>query len=164
MTGGSESWLSWVFKFANFAILVAILVKYAGKPFNDYFANKHQQIKEKVDEAGKLFEEAKALKTQYETKYARLDEEIEAFKKAVLEETENEKKKILDEASEFASRIREQAKITYEQEIREVKNRIKEDLARLTIEKAQKLVMEKLTKDDHNKMVEEFIEKLRSLN
>jgi len=36
MTAGSESWLSWAFKIFNFALLVAILVKFAGKPLKDY--------------------------------------------------------------------------------------------------------------------------------
>jgi len=109
-------------------------------------------------------EEAEALKAQYERKLSQLDNEIEAFKKVVIEEAQKEKQKIIDEATEFASRIREQARIAYEQEMKDAMNTIKEEIARLTMERAEKLIAEKLTKEDHNTMVGDFIEKLRSMN
>jgi F-type H+-transporting ATPase subunit b len=79
-------------------------------------------------------------------------------------EVENEKAKIVAEAAQFASKMKEQARLTYEQELKEVKNKIKEDIAQLTIEGAGKLIAEKISKPDHEKMIEDFIVKLRSLN
>ncbi|OPY72742.1 MAG: ATP synthase subunit b, sodium ion specific [Syntrophorhabdus sp. PtaU1.Bin050] len=164
MAGGSESWLSWVFKVVNFGILVAILVKFAGKPLKDYLQSRSAAIRDRMEEGDRLFREADALKTEYEARLASLDQQIESFKKTILAETERERKKILDEAEVFASRIKEQAALTYEQEIREVKSKIKEEIARLTMEHAEKLVLEKFDQKDHDRLVEEFIEKLRSLN
>jgi F-type H+-transporting ATPase subunit b len=161
---GSESWLSWVFKIVNFVVLVGLLVKFGGKPLKEYLANRHKTVKEKVEEADRRFKEAEALKAQYESRLAGLDEEISSFKKAVMEETEREKKKMLDDAEAFSLRIREQAKATYEQEMRDIRGKIKEEIARLTVEKAEQLVREKLGRTDHDKLVDEFIEKLRSLN
>jgi F-type H+-transporting ATPase subunit b len=164
MTQGGESLLDWVFKFLNFAVLVGLLIKFGGKPLKDYLQNRHNTIKTKIDEANKTVEEAEALKAQYERKLSQLDDEIEAFKKVVVEEAQKEKQKIIDEATEFASRIREQARIAYEQEMKDAMNTIKEEIARLTMERAEKLIAEKLTKEDHNRMVGDFIEKLRSMN
>ncbi len=164
MAGGSESLLSWVFKFINFFVLVGILIKFAGKPLKEYLQSRHNAIKNKLEEAERMFKEAESLKSEYEKKIAKLDDEVEAFKKNVMAEAEKEKKKILDEAKELTVRIKEQARLTYEQEAKEAIGRIKEEIARQTIEKAEKIVMEKLTKDDHNRMVGEFIEKLRSMN
>jgi F-type H+-transporting ATPase subunit b len=161
---GSESWLSWVFKLVNFGVLVAILVKFAGKPLKSYLANRHKAVKEKVEEAERRFRDAEDLKAEYDAKLATLDEEIAAFKKIVMEETEKEKKKMLDDAEVFASRIRQQAKATYEQEMRDISGKIRAEIARLTIEKAEKLVTEKIGRKDHDKLVDDFIEKLRSLN
>ena len=42
--------------------------------------------------------------------------------------------------------------------------RIKEEISRLTMEKAEQLITEKITQSDHDKLVEEFIVKLRSMN
>ena len=164
MTGGSESIWSWVFKFVNFIVLAGILVKFAGKPLKEYLENRHRTIKNKLEEAERMLREAEALRVEYEKKIAKLDEEVAAFKETVVAQAEKEKKKILDEAAYLASKIKEQAKLTYEQEAKEAIDKIKEEIARQTIEKAEKIVMEKLTKDDHNRMVGEFIEKLRSMN
>jgi F-type H+-transporting ATPase subunit b len=164
MTAGSESWLSWVFKIFNFAVLVAILVKYAGKPLKNYLQKRSADVREKLDEADRLFKEADALKNEYQARLAKLDGEIEAFKKSVQEDTEKEKNKIIAEATEFARRIKEQASITYQQEIRVMTSKIKEEIAKLTMERAEKLIVEKYNAKDDERMVDEFIQKLRSLN
>jgi F-type H+-transporting ATPase subunit b len=164
MTQGGESLLSWAFKFFNFAVLIAIIVKFAGKPLKNYLQNRHRAIKEKLEEANSMVQEAEKLKAEYEGRLAKLDDELAVFKKTMMDDAQREKQKILAEANEFAARIREQARITYEQELREATGKIKEEIARLTMERAEKLVKEKLTKDDHNVMVDDFIEKIRSLN
>jgi F-type H+-transporting ATPase subunit b len=164
MTVGGESLWSIAFRFLNFAVLLAILIKFAGKPLKNYLANRHNAIKEKIEETNRMLDEAEKLKRTYEEKLSRLDEEIATFKKTIMGEVENEKAKIVAEAAQFASKMKEQARLTYEQELKEVKNKIKEDIAQLTIEGAGKLIAEKISKPDHEKMIEDFIVKLRSLN
>ncbi len=164
MTGGSESWLSWVFKLVNFGILVAVLVKFLGKPFKAFFANRANAVKTKVEEARKALEEAESLKKMYEEKLAKLDEEIAEFRKGVVEKTERERTRILKDAEAQAARIKEQAVLTYEQESREVSTRIKAEIAKLTIDRAEGLVKERITRADHDVMIEDFIQKVRSSN
>jgi len=164
MTGGSESWLSWVFKLANFAVLLGVLIKFGSKPLKDYFINKHKIVKDRIEEADRMFKEAQELKAAYESKFKNLDKEMEGFRKAILEDAEKEKKKIMDEAMGLAAKLKEQAMLTYTQEAKEISGRIKEEVVKLTMDQAEKLVKERLTKEDHNKMVEEFIEKMGSLN
>lgn len=164
MTGGGESLWSIALKFFNFAVLLALLIKLAGKPLKNYLANRHNEVKEKIDETNRVLAEAETLKATYEAKLTKLDEEIEAFKKTVMSEVEKEKAKIIAEATQFADKTKEQARLTYEQELKDAKKKIKEDIARLTIEGAEKLIVEKINKTDHEKMIEDFIVKLRSLN
>lgn len=164
MSADSGSWLDWAFKIFNFAVLVAILVKFASKPLINFLRSRSTGVQSKLDEADKLFKEAEVLKNEYQERLSKLDGEIEAFKKTVQEDTEKEKNKILAEATEFANRIKEQANITYQQELREMKSKIKEEIAKLTMARAEKLIVEKYNSKDHEQIVDEFIEKLRSLN
>jgi F-type H+-transporting ATPase subunit b len=158
-----ETW-KWILKAANFLILVGILVKYGTKPFKDFLLSRHNKVKDKIDEANKLMAEAEAIRSEYAAKLSKLDQEIEAFKANVLEETKKETEKVLEEARSFAAKIEEQARLTYEQEKREISGRIREEIARLALEKAERIVTDKVSKSDNDKMIEEFIEKLRSLN
>jgi len=46
MTVGGESLWSIAFRFLNFAVLLAILIKFAGKPLKNYLANRHNARKD----------------------------------------------------------------------------------------------------------------------
>ncbi len=164
MAPGGESIWSVLIKFLNFAVLVGLLIYFLGKPLKSYLAKRHDTVKTQLEESQKALSEAEALRTQYQEKLAKLEGEIEVFKKQTLQEAEAEKKKIIDEALSFATRIREQARLTAAQENKEVARRIKEEISRLTINEAEKLVSEKITQSDHDKLVEDFIVKLRSMN
>ena len=77
---------------------------------------------------------------------------------------EREKKKILDDARGLASRISEQARLAYEQEMKEALARVRAETARRTITAAERKVRETFRKEDHDRMVEEFSQKVRSIN
>ncbi len=164
MSGGHETWLSWVFKIVNFGVLVAVLVKFAGKPLHEFLVKRSKSVRDKIEESDRLLQEAEQLKAKYEEKLARLEGELEEYKRTSMAQAEFEKKRIIDEATAMAERIREQARLMYEQELREVQSRIRGEISRLTMQKARDLLTQKMTKADHDKMVEEFIDKLGSLN
>jgi F-type H+-transporting ATPase subunit b len=153
-----------VWQSLNFIVLLTILIKFGGKPLKTFLVNRHNAVQDKIEETNRMLDEAETLKRAYEMKLAGLDEEIATFKKNVMSEMENEKTKIIAEATQLASKMKDQARLSYEQELKEVKNKIKEDIAQLTIEGAGKLIAEKISKPDHEKMIEDFIVKLRSLN
>ena len=160
----AESPWSLLFKFINFAVMLGILLKFAAKPFKDFLRNRQAAIKEKVDEADRLLKEAESLKGTYQEKLARLDGEIETFRKWALEETEKEKAKILAEAHAMAGRIREQAQLAYDQELEDAMATVRAEIARRTLVTAEQTIRQIFKEEDHNKMVDEFIEKLRGRN
>ena len=160
----AESPWSLLFKFINFAVMLGILVKFAAKPFKDFLRNRQAAIKEKVDEADRLLKEAESLKGTYEEKLVKLDREIETFRKWALEEAEKEKAKILAEAHAMAGRIREQAQLAYDQELEDAMSTVRAEIARRTLVTAEQTIRQIFKEEDHNKMVDEFIEKLRGRN
>jgi F-type H+-transporting ATPase subunit b len=146
----------------NFAILIFIIVKFGKKPFKEYLKNRHETVKERIEEAERLLKEAQGVKALYVEKLSKLPEEIEAFRAHVLKEAETERTKILAEAQDLALRIREQARLAYEQEMRETLSRVRAEVAAHTIETAEEVVRERFTKDDHDRMVEDFIKNVGS--
>ena len=131
----SEGLLPIVFKFTNFGILVGVLYKYGSKPFKGYLQSRHSAVKDT----------------------------IETFRKSALDQIEQEKNRILGEATEFAARIREQATLAYEQEMKEAMARVRADIAARTIASAEKAVKDMFKKEDHDRLVEEFVEQVRRL-
>jgi F-type H+-transporting ATPase subunit b len=164
MAPGGESAWSLILKFFNFFVLVGLLIYFVGKPLKAYLLKRHNTVKTQLEETEKVLKDAQTLRAQYQERLDKLDGEIEVFKKETMQQAEAEKKKIIEEAHAFAERIREQARLTAEQENKDMARKIKEGISRLTMEKAQQLITEKITQSDHDKLVEEFIVKLRSLN
>ncbi len=157
-------WLTLVIQFINFGALVFALVYFLKKPLADFLQKRSLAVREKIDEAEKLISEAEEAKKLYEGRLAGLGAEIDSFHKSVLEEMEREKKKVLDEASALAARIRDQARLAYEQEIRETMTRVRAEIAQRTVKAAEDKVRASFGKADHDRMVEEFIDKVRSSN
>jgi F0F1-type ATP synthase membrane subunit b/b' len=81
-----------------------------------------------------------------------------------MAEMEKERSKILDEAQGLASRIREQARLAYEQELKEAMAKVRSEVSERTIKAAEATVREIFKKEDHDRMVEEFIRNVRSIN
>ena len=158
-----EPW-AFLVKLLNFAIMLGILVKFAAKPFKDFLQNRQNSVKEKVDEADRLLKEAESLKSNYESKLAGLDSEMEAFRKAAIEEAEKEKSRIVAEALALAERIRQQAQLAYDQEMKDAMSAVQAQIARRTLQAAETAVRQIFKEEDHNKMVDEFIESLRGQN
>jgi len=147
----------------NFAILLFIIVKFGKKPFKEYLKNRHETVKERIEEAERLLKEAQEVKALYTEKLEKLPGEIEAFRAQALKEAETERAKILAEAQELASRIREQARLAYEQEMKETLSRVRAEVVAHTIETAEEVVRERFTKEDHDRMVEDFITNVGSV-
>ncbi|MBP1729948.1 MAG: synthase subunit b [Deltaproteobacteria bacterium] len=157
----SEGPVSVLLKFVNFGVMVAILYKFAAKPFKDFLRNRQASVKDKLNESERLLAEARNLKTSYERRLAQLDQEIETFRKTALEEAEKEKARILAEARVMADRIREQAQLAYDQEMRDAMAGVRAEIASRTLVAAEKNIKELFKEEDHSRMVDEFIEKLR---
>ncbi len=156
-------WLQLLFQFINFAILVGVLVYFLKKPLKEYLLKRHDTVKEKIEEADRLLKEAEGAKKAYEEKLSGLEGEIEAFRASALAAMEGEKKKILDDARGLASRISEQARLAYEQEMKEAMAKVRAEIAGRTIAAAELKVRETFRKEDHDRMVGEFIQKVRSI-
>jgi F-type H+-transporting ATPase subunit b len=159
----TEPW-SFLLKLINFAVMLGILLKFAAKPLKDFLQNRRNSVKEKVDEADRLLKEAESLKSTYQAKLAGLDQEMEMFRRVAIEEAEQEKSKIVAEALAFADRIRQQAQLAYDQEMKDSMTAVQAQIARRTLQAAEAAVRQLFKEEDHIKMVDEFIEKLRGQN
>ena len=155
--------IAFLIQVVNFGILAWALVHFLRKPFKAYLVKRHDTVKERIEEAERLLKEAQQAKALYAERLAKLPEEIEAFRAIALKEAEAEKAKLLAEAQELASRIREQARLAYEQELKEALSRVRAEVASHTINAAEEVVRGRFTKEDHDRMVEDFIKNVGSV-
>lgn len=145
----------------TFALLIWILGKFAWKPIMKGLKEREESIDEALNAANKAREEMKELQFSNE----QLMKEAREERDVILREARQVKDKIIDEArekaNEEANRIIESAKETIEFEKMAALHEMKNELATLSIEIAEKIIREELTdKGRHKKLIDKLLQEV----
>ena len=146
----------------NFALLVFLLWYFARKPIGGYLQKRHNTIKNDLQEAAELRDQAREKLNEIEGKIKFLDDEVEKIKKGVAEDAEFEKSKIIEAANEEADRIIANAEATLDREIRRAKRKLESEAIDGALRVAEKLVREKLGDADRKRINENYISQITS--
>lgn len=156
---GVNPWTA-LFTFLNLIITFLVLKKFLFKPVKKMIEDRQKEIDDMYADAESSKAEAHKLQEQYE---AHLDsakaERDEILKNANLRAREQEQK-ILGEAAQKASAMKEKAQKDIEQDKKRALNEVKNEISGIAMEIASKVVEKEVRQQDHDVLVEEFIEKL----
>ena len=162
-------------KVFNFVVLVAIIYYLVKKGvlarllgmealhLGPYLKKRQESIKTALAEADKAKQEGEQKYQEYEERLANLDLEIKQLRQALIEEGEREKERIITEARQIGEKIKEQARLTAQQELKTAKRRVQDETASMTIELAEELLKKHLTPKDHERLVDDYIEHMKRL-
>lgn len=155
-SGGSHA-MELVWQAVNLVILLAVLVFFARKPIQTFFAERRQQIGTDLDDAAKLLEKAEARYAEWQRKLIDLDSELEQIKTDSHRRAQDDRELILAEAQASAERIHKNAVATIEQELRRAQAELRQEAALLATEIAERILSEKIEQGDRDRLVDEFI-------
>ncbi len=158
-----EVW-SLVWKATNFIILVVILYKLLAGLIRTFFNNRSLSIRNEIEEANRTKREAERRYEELRVRLENIDKEIEKMTDLFKDEGLAEKEKIIENARKDAEKIREQATRAIEQEVIKARAMIREEYAESIVEMAENLIKKRLTNEDQQQIVEEYIEKVVQLN
>jgi F-type H+-transporting ATPase subunit b len=162
-------------KVFNFVVLVAIIYYLVKKGvlarllgmealhLGPYLKKRQEAIKTALAEADKAKQEGERKYQEYEARLANLDLEIKQLRQTLIEEGEREKERIIAEARQIGEKIKEQAALTAQQELKMAKRRVQDETASMTIELAEELLKKHLTPKDHERLVDDYIEHMKRL-
>jgi len=147
----------------SFAILIWVLGKYAWKPIMKGLKEREESIDEALNLANKAREEMKELKFSNE----QLLKEAKGERDDILREARKVKESIIEEAREKANaeanRIVENAKEAIEYEKMAALTEMKNQLAKLSIEIAEKIIREELSsKDKHKALIDKMLKEVNN--
>jgi F-type H+-transporting ATPase subunit b len=142
----------------SFLFLLLILKKYAWKPVLKMLKERETKIEESLQQAEKAHEEMKQLKFSNEE----LLREAKNERDNILRDARVIREKLIEEArtkaTEEADRIVESAKESIKYEKLEALTDLKNQIALLSVDIAEKLIQQELSKDDkQNKLIEKFL-------
>jgi F-type H+-transporting ATPase subunit b len=151
-----------IWRTVNFLVFASILGYLLIKkfPVKDFFAQRSQEIAQTLSELeAKKLAAQKALK-EAEARLAEVAAERNQIIQHYMEEGQLEKAKIIEKAEMVASRIKDMAALSIAQETKKAVQGLKQEVANQATELAEKLIKEKITPADQQRLVDEYLEKV----
>ena len=117
-------------------------------------------IKEQLSELETKKEAAEKELAQYKEKLALLDKEAEKIVADYIQQGNDAKARILKEAESTAEKLEEKAKRNIEHEFKQAKLQLQSEIIEKALVEAEKKIIEKITSDDQDRLIDEYIEKV----
>jgi F-type H+-transporting ATPase subunit b len=158
---GSKPWVSTdTYRVMNFFVLAAALFFLLRKPASQALNARIQGIREQLSELEAKKKAAEKELNAYSKKLLLLDQETEKIVEDYVKQGKDAKAKILKEAESVAVKLEEHARRNIEQEFKRAKLQLQEDILESAIAKAEKLIASKITTDDQDRLVDEYLKKV----
>jgi F0F1-type ATP synthase membrane subunit b/b' len=144
----------------NFGILLIILGKWGAPAARKLAEERHDLIKNALDEAAKLRDQAAKKLSEYETRIKDVDSEIKALVDGIRKDAETDKARILEAAQAQAAQMKRDAEQRIAAEIELARAQLTAEVTAAAITATEKIVKDKATPDDQRKLVTSFISNL----
>jgi len=159
--GGTKGWVATdTYRVMNFVVLAAVLVILLRKPISQALKSRISGIQEQLSELEEKKKAAEAELAEYNERLLHLDKEAEKIVAEYVKQGNEAKTKILKEAESAARKIEEQAKKNIEHEVKQAKEKLKNDIFEKALAKAENLLKDKITTEDQDRLIEEYINKV----
>jgi F-type H+-transporting ATPase subunit b len=158
---GAKGWVATdTYRVMNFGVLAAALVFLLRKPVKKALGARIEGIREQLQELEARKGEAEKQLAEYNEKLARLDQEAEQIVSNYIQQGKEAKARIIEEAKASAEKLEEQAKRAIEHEFKKAKEKLQAEVAEQSLAKAEELIQARITGDDQEKLVDEYLEKV----
>jgi len=145
----------------NFAVLVGIIVWALKKAdVKGSLAARQADIEKSLKDAEAARDAAEAKLREYGVKLDQASKEIDELHAAIVREGEQEKNRIIAEANSAAEKIIAQAALSAEQEMVKARNELRTEAGRLAVEIATGKLTGAIQKNDHDRYVGEYLDKV----
>ena len=145
-----------------FVILLAVLWKFAFPAVNNMMHNRTERIRNNIDEAQKVRDEAEQILTDYQRQLADARNEsnriIEEARQAAEQLRHDMVRRADDEVAELRRRNAEDLQIAQERAIAQLQSQVRN----LAIELAEKVVGQNLDRDRNLQLVDQYIAELNA--
>jgi F-type H+-transporting ATPase subunit b len=147
----------WLPRLINFAIIVGLLVFFLRKPVRDMFKNRTAEIAKAMEESREARERALAALAEMERKAREMDAETRAMVADAQIRGEKDKQALIEEGKKIALDIQAQVKIGVDIEVQKAKADLAIEASRLAVDLAEGKIKEKITGQDHERIVKDYI-------
>ena len=146
---------------ANLVILYLLLKKFLFKPVHKFLAARKEEVENLYGEAEEAKEQAQHDKTVYEDKLAAADSEAREVVRSAMTKANEMSDEILADTGREVARMKARAEADIAQERKRAANALKDDVADLSMEIAEKVIGREIGEDDHRALIDDCIKELQ---
>lgn len=150
-----------VWKVANFAILVGVLVYFLKSPIAAHLLARITQIRQDLVTAADLKKAATAQLAEIQQKMAALPAELDALRRQGAEDVKAERERISKAAETERVRLLEQTRREIDMRLRVAKRELTEHAAQLAVQVAEQRIKRVITPDDQLRLVDRYASQLK---
>ncbi len=152
-----------IWQIIAFIFLAIFLAKVLKKPMMGFLVKRKEEIKNSLDQAKKKEMEAQRLLAEWEKKLESMSREITELHQTIQREGEAERQRIVERAQEEGERIKKQAQVIADHEVKKARASLKKEMVDLSVELAEKLLKKAIQPQDQERLVKEYIGKMREI-
>jgi F-type H+-transporting ATPase subunit b len=141
----------------NFAVLLAILIKFGGGAINKALQARHHQLKTDLLAASEARAAAEGRLRKNDERLAGLEREIEAMRAGIKQEAEVEKARLVAAAEERAKRLREETAFVIDQQVKEAQAALRREVAEGAVRIAEQLLRRQVDAADQRRLLDGFV-------
>jgi len=153
-----------LYRCLNFAVTFGLLAYFVTKPLRNGLAGRREGIEKSLAEAQQAREEAEARFAEYDRKLAKAAAEVDAIYAEIRQEGELEGQKIIASAREMAEKIKAEAKKSAANEVAKARAELQREAAKMAVAIAEDLLRKGFTPQDHDRLVNEYMQKVGELH
>ena len=158
---GAKGWISTdTYRVMNFLVLAIGLFYILRKPISKALDARIKGIKDQLIELEAKKKESEKELSKYNERLELLEQEAEKIVAEYIRQGNEAKVRILEEAKRAAEKLEEQARRNIEHEFKQAKLKLQEDILENALVKAEELIKNKITTEDQDKLVDEYLEKV----
>jgi F0F1-type ATP synthase membrane subunit b/b' len=146
----------------NFAVVLFILAKFGAPVARKTAVERHDLIKNALDEAAKLRKQAADRLAEYEARLKKADDEVKALVAGIRADAEADKARILAAAEVSAQQMKKDAEQRIAAEIELARRKLTQEVTAAAAAATERLLRDKTTGGDQEKLVADFIKDVQA--
>lgn len=150
----------WLPRLVNFAIIAGVIIYFMRKPVRDFFAGRTAEIAKAIQESKETREKAVAALKEMERQVKDLEAETGRLIADAQVRGEKDKQALIEESKKVAQDVQAQVKQGIDIEVQKAKTALAMEASLLSLDLAEGRIKEKISGQDHERIVKEYIAKV----
>ena len=154
---GINPWTA-LFTFCNMLITFSVLKHFLFEPVKKMIDDRQNEIDTMYADADAAKKKAAALESEYQAHLQSIKDERDAMLREATRRAQKREEEIVGEAKTEAANIRAAAEADIAQERKKAVNDLKNEIGGMAVEIAGKVVEREIKQQDHQALIDEFIQ------